>query len=76
MYLGGVVLKTHFVSFLAAILPLGVFLLMPETISRLLLVGIISVLSSTIVIYFCGIDQAERQFIQGKLLAISSKFRK
>lgn len=76
MYLGGVVLKTHLVSFLAAILPLGVFLLMPETISRLLLVGIISVLSSTIVIYFCGIDQAERQFIQGKLLAISTKIRK
>lgn len=76
MYLGGVVLKTHLVSFLAAILPLGVFLLMPESISRLLLVGIISVLSSTIVIYFCGIDQAERQFIQGKLLAISTKIRK
>lgn len=76
MYLGGVVMKTHLVSFLAAILPLGVFLLMPETISRLLLVGIISVLSSTIVIYFCGIDQAERQFIQGKLLAISTKIRK
>ena len=76
MYLGGVVGKTHMVAFMAAILPVGVFFLMPETVSRLLLVGVASVLSSSIVIYFWGIDQAERHFIQGKLLAISSKFRK
>ena len=74
MYLGGVIAKTHLVAVAAAIPPLGVYLLMPETISRLLLVGIVSVLSSTIVIYFFGMDQAERQFIQRKVLSVTSKF--
>ena len=74
MYLGGVIAKTHLVAVAAAILPLGVYLLMPETISRLLLVGIVSVLSSAIVIYFWGIDQAERQFLQRKVLSLTSKF--
>lgn len=76
MYLFDVVGKTHLVAFLAAILPFGLFLLMPETILRLLLVGVVSVLSSTIVIYLLGIDHSERQFIQGKMALINSKFHK
>ena len=76
LYLVGVVGKTHLVAFLSAILPVGVFLLMPETIFRLLLVGIVSVISSIIIIYSIGIDQAERKFIQGKILSISSKINK
>ena len=76
MYLGGVVVKTHLVAISAAILPLGVFFLMPETISRLLLVGIVSVLSSTIVIYFFGVDEVERNFLQQKILSVTSKVHK
>lgn len=73
MYLVGVVGKTHLVAFMAAILPVVVFLLMPETIFRLLLVGVVSVISSTLAIYFLGIDQSERQFILGKINILSSK---
>ena len=76
MYLGGVIAKTHLVAIAAAILPLGVYFLMPETITRLLLVGIVSVLSSITIIYFFGIDQAERQFIQRKVLSVTSKIHK
>lgn len=76
MYLGGVVGKTHLVAFLAAILPVGVFLLMPETILRLLLVVVVSVISSSLVIYFLGIDHAERMFIQGKMLSVGTKIHK
>lgn len=74
MYLGGVVAKTHIVAVIAAILPVCVYFLMPETILRLLLVGIVSVFSSTIVIYTLGIDQAERKFIQDKICVVISKF--
>lgn len=76
MYLVGVVFKTHMVALLAAILPVSVYLLLPETILRLLLVCAVGVLSSTIVIYSLGVDQAERQFIQGKILSITSKNHK
>lgn len=76
MYLGEVIAKTHIVAIIAAVFPLGVFCFMPETIFRLLLVGIVSVLSSTIVIYFLGVDETERQFIQRKVLSVISKIHK
>ena len=74
MYLGGVVAKTHIVAVIAAILPVCVYFQMPETVLRLLLVGIVSVFSSTIVIYTLGVDQAERKFIQDKIGVIISNF--
>ena len=73
MYLGGVVAKTHIVAVIAAVFPVCVYFLMSETIFRLLLVGFVSVLSSTIVIYTFGIDQAERKFIKEKIVTIISK---
>lgn len=76
MYIGGVICKTHIVAAMAAILPLSVYFMMPESILRLLLVGIISVLSSAFVIYTIGIDQAERKFIQEKVSVVSSKICK
>lgn len=76
MYIGGVICKTHIVAAIAAILPLSVYFMMPESILRLLLVGIISVLSSAFVIYTIGIDQAERKFIQEKVSVVSSKICK
>lgn len=72
MYLGGVVAKAHFVAALSAFLPLAIFFFMPESILRLLLICISSVISSGIVIYSIGINQAERRFIQDKLFSIIS----
>lgn len=77
MYLGGVVVKTHLVAFISAIFPLLIFYMMPETLFRLLLVATVSVLSSVVVIYTIGMDQAERNFIQDKFLSrITYNFKK
>lgn len=75
MYLVDVVGKTHVVALLAAIPSTVVFLVMPENIIRLLLVGIVSIISSIVIIYKKGIDSTERIFIQGKILSISSKLK-
>lgn len=72
MYLGGVVARTHVVALISAILPIIIFLLMPEGIARLLVVCISSVLSSCLVIYVIGLDKTEKEFIINKLSAIVS----
>lgn len=69
MYLGGVVVKTHVVALISAIAPIAIFLMMPESIVRLLVVGATSVISSCAVIYTIGLDQAEKKFIQDKFLS-------
>lgn len=70
MYLGGVVAKTHLVALLSAIFPLVLFLVMPESILRLLLVVATSILSSVVVIYTIGMNQAERNFIRNRIRLI------
>lgn len=77
LYLVGVVVKTHLVAAVSAIAPLILSFLMHETFLRLVLVGTTSVLSSVIVIYTIGVDQAERTFIQEKFISkITSIFNK
>ena len=77
MYLVGVIVKTHIVGLVSAIFPVLIFLLMPETIMRMLIVGITSVLSSGFIIYFCGLDSPEKAFISNKILGkVTSKFHK
>lgn len=77
MYLGDVIAKTHLVAIVSAVLPLLIFYLMSETLLRLLLVAGASVLSSVVVIYTIGMDQAERNFIQDKFLSrITYNFKK
>ncbi|MGM9743553.1 MAG: MATE family efflux transporter [Candidatus Cryptobacteroides sp.] len=73
MYLVGVVAKTHVVAAISAIIPLAVFLLMDESILRLLIIGVTSILSSCLVIYFIGLDQGEKRFIREKYSQYASK---
>lgn len=74
MYLGGVVAKTHLVAVLSSALPLIIFYFMAETIFRLLLVVTTSIISSVIVIYTIGMNNAEKKFIRDKFLSkITSK---
>ena len=72
MYLGGVVARTHVVALISAILPIIIFLLMPEGIARLISVCVSSVLSSCIVIYAIGLDKTEKEFIINKLSVVVS----
>lgn len=59
-YLLGVVAKCHIVAMVSAILPLSILCLMPETIMRLLIECCVCVCSSSIVIFFYGMDRGER----------------
>lgn len=70
MYLGGVIAKTHIVAILSSIIPILIFLIMPETLVRLAVVGVMGILSSCVVIYFIGLDSAEKHFIQSKTRSI------
>ena len=72
MYLGGVVARTHIVALISAILPIFIFLSMPEGIVRLFAVCASSVLSSCLVIYAIGLDKTEKEFIINKLKSIVS----
>lgn len=69
MYLGGVVAKTHIIAAVSAIIPLTIFIMIPESIVRLLLVVFSSVLISCIVIYSVGLDKAEKHFVQEKIFS-------
>lgn len=68
MYLGGVVVKTHIVAVLSAVLPLLVFFIMPANILRLIAILTVSILSCIIVIFFIGLDQEERSYVKYKLI--------
>ncbi len=72
-YLGGVVLKCHIVGIIAAVVPLTIRILMPESIVRLLCVCIISVVSSAITIYTIGLEANERITIRNKVLSLVKK---
>lgn len=77
MYLGGVVARTHIVALISAIVPIAIYLMMPESIVRLLAVGFTSVISTCAVIYTLGLDQAEKHFIQEKFLSkVLTKYKK
>ena len=69
MYLGGVVAKCHLIAILSSIPPLIIFHLIPETIHRLILVVVTSIISSVFVIYAIGMNHAERHFVQEKILS-------
>lgn len=77
MYLGGVVAKTHVVALISAIAPIAIYLMMSESIVRLVVVGATSILSSCVVIYTLGLDQAEKHFIHEKILSkVITKYKR
>lgn len=67
MYLIGVILRTHVIGILAAFPPLFVHWYMPETLLRLIIVGLVSIFSSSLFIYLFGLEKVEKDFIIGKL---------
>lgn len=70
MYLGGVVLRTHVVGLLAAIIPIILFCSMQECILRLVAVVFASFCSSIGIIYLLGLDQTERVFFKEKIISV------
>lgn len=63
IYVKGVLLKCIYVLLIALMPPLAVRLLVPDSLLRLFLVCVISILSSVCVIYWIGMQATERQAI-------------
>ena len=57
------------IAVISAIIPLAIFIMIPESIVRLLLVIFSSVLISCIVIYSIGLDKSEKHFVQEKVFS-------
>lgn len=72
-YLLGVVLKTHIVFFISAIPPFMVFLFMPESFYRLLIVAGISIISTCIIIWLIGLESSEKQFFKISTISLCKK---
>ena len=72
MYLIGVVLKSHIVAAISAVLPISIYFIMPESLARIVVVFFSSILSSCIIIYSYGLDKTEKHFIKEKFLLIKS----
>lgn len=70
-YITRVLVKIMLVVSLSSIIPIMSYLYMDKGIVRFLLVGMISIISTSIVVYYCGITQSERQsakyYIKSKL---------
>lgn len=63
-YMNDVIIKSIIVGVLSLPLPLALYLSMPNTIIRFIVVCIISIISSGIVIYWIGVNQSEREVIR------------
>lgn len=74
-YLGGVVLRTIIVSMIAIVLPLMLHMTLSEGFSRLVIVGVISIVSSLISIYIFGLTRDEKNFFKSKLIAFKIKMK-
>lgn len=64
-YLVGVVLRCHVVGFASALLPVLISFVMEPSLLRLILIGVVSVLSTFIVIYTMGVNEYERRLVIG-----------
>lgn len=70
MYVKNVLAKSALVAAISIILPLTIYLKMPNTIYRFILVWLVSLIVSSIVIYWVGMDSVERNGINRMLSRI------
>lgn len=76
MYLWGVVARTHVVGLLSAFFPLMVVLILEESLFRLFLTVLISLLSSCTIIYFMGLETSERLFVNKMVVSKITRLKK
>ena len=70
MYVKNVLAKSALVAAISIILPLTIYLKMPNTIYRFILVWLVSLIVSSTVIYWVGMDSVERNGINRMLSRI------
>jgi len=74
-YFQKVMTKVLLTTILAFPLPLIIHRAFHESILRLIILSVFSFLLTTAIIYYCGLDKGERQFIQSQLKNIKGKLR-
>lgn len=65
-YFKEVVMRCLFVTFVAAVLPLGIYILFPDTIVVECVVVVLSTVSALLSSFFVGLTQGEREFVKEK----------
>lgn len=75
-YILGVIVRCHVVGILSAILPLLLHSIMNESILRLILVTVTSIVTSGIVIYTVGMEKSERSMVLNIVKKYTSKLKK
>lgn len=70
------VLPMACVTLVSAVIPLVVYLLLQPSLLRLLLICVISTVSVTVAVYFLGLANNERSFIQQRLYVLKNKIKK
>lgn len=73
-YLKCVVGNVIFTTICASIFPFIIYLILPSDFFRVIMVFIISIISSSLAIFFVGCKPSERNFILSKILMLKSKF--
>lgn len=76
LYIFDVMLRTAVVTALSFILPLIIVWNMESGFMRLCITCIVSVISTSAVISTCGLEKSERAKIFGKVVAITSRFKR
>lgn len=75
LYIKNVLLNCAIVLVLAVIPPLVIRFLMPSTLLRFFVLGIVSVVASVIVIYWVGMQSGERTAIKGMLMNVMHRLK-
>lgn len=73
-FLCKVCMNVLLVTFVAAIIPFLIYILMSDSIMRFFIICIVTVFCSSFAIYFIGCTNNERLFIKNKLLTLKSKY--
>jgi len=75
LFVKGVIMRVLPTTLLSLVLPLSIVLFLPPSISRFFISVVISMLSSTICIYFLGLTVGERNTIKSKIRSMYYSFR-
>lgn len=75
-YLWGVVGRCHIIGLISCLAPIGIYLCMPESIFRLVLVSVTCVVVSMVSIYALGLDNGEKMFFKNKIVVIIHRIKK
>ena len=75
-FIAKIYLRVILVSVIAIFIPIMVIFTLPESIYRFFVIGILSIITTSMAVYYIGCDNSERSFLLSKTKKIKSKFLK